>query len=347
MFGSPSTDSNVIAGNRIGTQADGVTPLGNQSHGIVLNTDASYNLIGGLETTPGTCDGPCNVIAYNGVGASQDGVRIVAGVHNAVVGNVIHDNNAGAGIDIVGAAATPNDPGDADGGSNNGQNFPILHQATTASGTTTVEGVLDSLPDTEFRLELFSSAACDVSGYGEGESFVAVHTLTTDGAGHASFAVPVTPEVPAGRWITATATRMEPGNVPTDTSEFSPCLGVGVPAPAGTVPDGHTVPGVQLTASRGGVSTEIVLDWDDSCVAADSDYAVYIGTLGDFTSHWARRCSTGGATTVTFRNNDPSIYILVVPMSYNRDGSYGVDGDGIERAAAFSVCHPQEVQACD
>jgi titin len=347
LFGSPSTDYNVIAGNFVGTQADGSSPLGNQSHGIILNADASFNTIGGLGVTPGVCDGPCNVIAYNGTGRSLDGVRIIEGIHNAVVGNVIHSNHAGAGIDLADAPTSPNDPGDPDTGANNVQNFPVLSEAVSSAGTTTIVGTLNSLANTDFRIELFSNAACDPSGFGEGEHLIAVHTVATAGDGWASFSVPVTPEVPAGHWVTATATRMEPGPVPTDTSEFSPCVGVGAVTAAGTVPDGVHVPGIQLTASRGSVGTEVLLSWGDSCIAADVDYAVYLGTLGDFTSHWARRCSTEGQTSTAIRNNEPAIYFLVVPLSVNRDGSLGVDSDGIERAPGYSVCHEQLVGECD
>jgi hypothetical protein len=72
-----------------------------------------------------------------------------------------------------------------------------------------------------------------------------------------------------------------------------------------------------------------------------------MGTLGDFTSHWARRCSTQGQTSTAFRNNEPAIYFLVVPMSVNRDGSLGTDSDGIERPQGYSICRPQLVGECD
>jgi len=140
---------------------------------------------------------------------------------------------------------------------------------------------------------------------------------------------------------------MEPGDVPTDTSEFSPCLAVGEVAAAAAVPDGDAVPGGQLTVSRGAVANEVVLEWGPSCAAADQDYAVYLGTIGDFASHWARRCSTRGLTTTTFRTNEEAAYFLVVPLSGNREGSYGTDSEDDERPPGYSICHPQLVGECD
>ena len=64
--GSAGTTSNVIVGNRIGTAADGISPLGNQRNGVYLDDDASGNRIGGSSA------GAANVIAFNG----NDGVAV-------------------------------------------------------------------------------------------------------------------------------------------------------------------------------------------------------------------------------------------------------------------------------
>jgi hypothetical protein len=53
----------------------------------------------------------------------------------------------------------------------------------------------------------------------------------------------------------------------------------------------------QLRADR--IGETVTLSWDASCVAGDGDYAVYQGTLGAFTSHAPRLCSTAGARTAT------------------------------------------------
>ena len=67
--------------------------------------------------------------------------------------------------------------------------------------------------------------------------------------------------------------------------------------PAGAVPDGNVRPGVPLTLNQmpGG---DIHLSWGSSCGPQETDYAVYEGILGDFTTHTPVLCSTGGLTAV-------------------------------------------------
>jgi hypothetical protein len=49
---------------------------------------------------------------------------------------------------------------------------------------TLVEGTLNSdFPNTSFRLQFFASASQDPSGYGEGESLIGSHVVTTDATG--------------------------------------------------------------------------------------------------------------------------------------------------------------------
>lgn len=107
--------------------------------------------------------------------------------------------------------------------------------------------------------------------------------------------------------------------------------------PAGAV-SGLTVAGSQ--------QGRITLAWGASCGGADSDYEVYEGTLGDFTSHAPRHCSTGGATTKDLLPAAGNTYYLVVPRSADREGSYGLDGSLAERAPASDACVPQETVAC-
>ena len=90
----------------------------------------------------------------------------------------------------------------------------------------------------------------------------------------------------------------------------------------------------------------MTLTWGDSCMAGDVDYEIYVGTLGDFTSHLPRRCSTGGLTNLRLRIATTDHYFLVVPKSGNREGSYGFDGNGIERPTGADACHPQLIGSC-
>ena len=113
--------------------------------------------------------------------------------------------------------------------------------------------------------------------------------------------------------------------------------------PAGRVPDGATGTALQVTRSGG---ADINLTWGPSCLAADTDYGIYEGSLGAFYSHTSRFCSTDGATTTTFTPNAGSTYYLVVPRNASWEGSYGTDSAGVERPPAAAACLPQLIGTC-
>jgi hypothetical protein len=207
--------ANTVAGNLIGTDVNGTSPLGNALDGVHLDT-ASGNTIGGAAAGAG------NTIAFNG----QDGVSINAGAGDSILGNEIHDNGTTAqhlGIDLSPDGVTPNDAGDADTGANNLQNFPVLTSAVLSSGGhIQIAGTLNSKANTTFRVELFDAVACDASGFGEGGFFFGSTSVTTDASGNASFTADFFgTDAGIGDSITATATNMATG----DTSEFSGCVG--------------------------------------------------------------------------------------------------------------------------
>jgi hypothetical protein len=187
----------------------------------VLIASASDNTIGGAGAGAG------NVIAFNG----GDGVAVWSGTGNAILSNSIFDNG-GLGIELLELVfgVTPNDAGDGDAGANNLQNFPILTSAS--GGSTIIQGNLNSTASTQFRLEFFSTAACDPSGNGEGASFIGATTVLTDGSGDAIINATFPATVPPGHVVTATAT--DPSN---NTSEFSACTLI-VDADGDGVPDG-------------------------------------------------------------------------------------------------------------
>ena len=115
---------------------------------------------------------------------------------------------------------TPNDAGDADGV----QNFPVLTSVSTDGGTTTIRGTLHSTANTEFLLEFFTNASCDPSGNGEGQTwFASISAVSTNADGQLEFAGGVSPALPAGTVVTATATATNPAG---GTSEFSTCVTV-------------------------------------------------------------------------------------------------------------------------
>jgi len=115
-------------------------------------------------------------------------------------------------------------------------------------------------------------------------------------------------------------------------------LETGVPFPAG-----GRVAGLAMARSGGNLS----LSWSPSCSASDTDYAVYEGTLGSFTTHQSVVCSTGGATSATIAPSPGDGYYLVVPRTASKEGSYGRRSGGTERPAAASACVPQQPSGCN
>ena len=149
------------------------------------------------------------------------------------------DDNGGLGIDLAPAGVTPNDAGDPDAGPNNSQNFPVLTGGS--AGDSGVLATLDGFPDVVYRIEFFSSPACDVSGNGEGATFLDSSDAVASLAGEATaFLSPGA--VAPGQFVTTTATNLTSG----DTSEFSECVQIGS---SGGSPTPTPTPGPSSTAT--------------------------------------------------------------------------------------------------
>jgi hypothetical protein len=215
---------NAVQGNLVGTQKDGVSPLGNTLHGVVFGVGQhnDHNLIGGFGPGAG------NIIAQNGTaGVAVFGSTSTA-VGNAILGNSIFSNGRSnpsflLGIDLVPTlpfptddGVTPNDPGDADTGPNNVQNFPVLTSAKTTARGQDVSGTLDSTANTFFRIEFFANPDPNPNAHPEGQVLIGAVIVKTDKKGHAAFTAHVSGATNGGPLVTATATD-QGGN----TSEFS------------------------------------------------------------------------------------------------------------------------------
>jgi CSLREA domain-containing protein len=214
--------SNVVQNNYIGTDVSGTNPLGNQYNGVRLEGGASKNSIG--------TDTAGNFIAFNvgpGVALFDD-----AGDGNLIQFNSIHDNG-GLGIQLGNSAAPlPNDPGDADTGPNQLQNYPNMISAISMFNSQ-FKASLNAAPGTAYRVDFFTNNTCDPSGYGEGQRWIKTVSVTTNisGMGLAIADFPST-YFADGNFITATAT--DPSG---NTSEFSNCIPVvqATPTPNGTL----------------------------------------------------------------------------------------------------------------
>ncbi len=212
------SSNNIIQGNLIGTDATGTGPLPNLDDGIFSGRNTTVGGVGAGER---------NVIAFNGLRGISNGGPL--GIANSYRGNSIHSNGTsgsplvpGLGIDLGPIGPTANDPGDADTGANNLQNFPIIASVTAGGSSTNVKGSLNSSASSSFNLDFYRNSACDPSGSGEGEHFIGTTLVTTDVQGNANFDVTFAVATASTELLTATATDQS-GN----TSEFSPCATAG------------------------------------------------------------------------------------------------------------------------
>jgi CSLREA domain-containing protein len=222
------TTGNVVAGNFIGSNAFASAGIPNGGDGVAIQADASGNTVGG------TAADTKNVIAFN----VARGVSVASGTGNAVLGNNLV-LNGGLAIDLGPVGVTPNDLGDPDPGANLLQNFPLLSSIQLDTATTQVQGSLNSIATSSYRLEFFSTGYCDVSGNGPGQRFLGAADRKTDPGGNVAF-VATLPSAALGPFITATATDLA-GN----TSEFSACLAV--PGPTASTIDPTSGPAAGAT----------------------------------------------------------------------------------------------------
>ncbi len=204
-----SSTGNVVAGNRIGTDAIGTIDLGNTRDGVHIST-SSGNTVGG------TIAAAANFISGN----NRNGIALLGGGTTNLLGGNFVWNNLSLGIDLGVNGITANDSGDGDSGNNNLQNFPVLTLATaTTGGSVTVNGTLSSAASTTYRIEYFTSLTCDASGNGEGEAMYDTQDVTTSAAGTVSVNRTTAGMTASPKAITATAT--DPAG---NTSEFSACF---------------------------------------------------------------------------------------------------------------------------
>jgi hypothetical protein len=224
LSGSGTTGA-LVQGNAIGTNVDGTVPIRNAIDGVQIAMGASNNTIGvvpAVAAAAGTIPvAGGNTIAYNvGNGVTiADNVGNGAGMQsetgNSIVSNKIYGNNL-LGIDLGNDGVTPNHPNGGNG-PNDLQSYPVISAVSASGGSTNIQGLLQSLPNTKFLVEFFSNTATTRTGFGPGQTPIGTLTVTTDGSGNAPIAATVAAVVPSGVLVTATATNLGTG----DTSEFS------------------------------------------------------------------------------------------------------------------------------
>jgi CSLREA domain-containing protein len=202
-FKQSDSSAGMILGNLIGVAPDGVSPMGNGSHGIESLVSALPVIGGTTGLTPGACTGPCNMIRFNG----GDGIFHSTGITSTIRGNRI-SSNAGLGIDLGSDGVTPNDAS----GDSSPTNFPVITSIIFDGTNSTIQGTLSSTASVTFSIEIYTGAT-DPSGYGEGDVYLGTTTCTTNASGQGAWSIVVPGTVSS---LTATATN--PSN---STSEFA------------------------------------------------------------------------------------------------------------------------------
>ena len=117
---------------------------------------------------------------------------------------------------------------------------------------------------------------------------------------------------------------------------------VAPPGSTGSLRDASQAP-LTLTKQPGG---DVRLDWGSACMSSWPDFVVYEGTLGDFTSHQSRLCSTGGAPTATLAPDAGSRFYLVGARALDREGPASISSDGTPFPPAAVTCAPPVQGMC-
>jgi len=209
-----SGQQNVIENFTIGLDANG--------NATVPTTASSSILITGDDNRIGDIFDSSSWIEGNG----GVGVRVTSTGTGNHVTHVNFASNFGIPVDLQSgtdpaSGVTLNDALDADAGANSLQNHPLITFAERQTdGSGVIQGSIATNPvnGNGYVIQIFHSATADPAGSGEGETFLDQVNAVVNASGNATFALNAV-DLPAGGFITATATPMAP---PKNTSEFSP-----------------------------------------------------------------------------------------------------------------------------
>ncbi len=183
------------------------THIGYDANGFEFANGDGIHVFGGPYTQIGVphVNDPCEGESTNRVWIELGNIIVEPAAQDVSIHEVVMQ---GGNIDLNNDGDTPNDPGDADGGGNGTQNFPVI-TGVTSNG---LSGDMDGAPNTAMHIELFSG-----DGYFGATRYLGYKDMTTDGSGHASFTFSCGLIAP-GTIVRATAT------AGLKTSEFGPWI---------------------------------------------------------------------------------------------------------------------------
>jgi PKD repeat protein len=167
---------------------------------------------------------------------------------------------------------------------------------------------------------------------------------TTDDDSLESFTFPSA--VTGTIWVRVRDLDRTPGRGQMDTVSIDEMFVAGSPTAAYSGEAGRPNAGLAeglLMVRKTGFGAELELRWGGSCMASDTDYSVYEGTLGQFASHLPVNCSTGGSTTALITTPATAAYYLVVPNDGYYEGRYGQSSSGNNIPAGPTRCLPPAV----
>ncbi|MFT3789571.1 MAG: Ig-like domain repeat protein [Rudaea sp.] len=327
----------------------GGSALGNTGHGL--------RYAGSAQGDPGHWD----AIQHNG-GA---GVRVEdnALVDVDVLGSIIADN-VGLAIDIAAAGPTPNDPGDADGGANLGQNSPVIASATSnATDGTTFSGSIDTTPNTLIDIYFAFDSQCDASRLGQSRFPApldhAYVEVTTDASGHADWTWhnALALDVSTYAYVSGVALAPIPaGGFQHPVSEFSPCVQiVGGPAPPDKVATTTTLSAsptsatfghsVQFVATVGAASVLNAVPAKERAAAESGKPGAAIaaapgGSVTFFEGATALGSASLNGTTATLATSSLAVGTHTVIARYSGDADYAASASDPVSVVVSAVVVP-------
>lgn len=300
IYLTDQANTNIIQGNLIGTNSSGTAGIPN-NFGIEIQGDPGMpcltNLIGGTAaTTEGniidfnTANGiafvgipelaapfnaPLAVDVDNDLGMARNRTNVdqeqddqlintqitragTPDILNAILGNNIYNNGA-KGIDL-----TPASQG------NNLQPAPTVDSAVLCSDglNIRISGTAPASPAASlFRLEFFVNDA-NHNPITEGQRFIGAIPSIATGTNFSQLFTVSAPTIGAGTWVSATATNLNNGGNPGDTSEFTlntlitanPALSITIAADPTEICAGDSS---ELTANFSGGTAPFNVEWSD------------------------------------------------------------------------------------